>query len=461
MKFWQKAYFITLVLFLVAFDMLGYILLEQSFSLNEVYAIRTAQTEQSIIKQSVYERIIQLSEFFTELNPDNLKGMIAPYANYYAGQEAYITLYQSGNSVFSNVPDLIAIAAQSEEAQIVESQEGLFCVVGNALPPQLEGLQLVYVKDANPLLSFKKEMTRRFILISVIISLVLSIILMILLIRLTQPFRKLNTAAVSISQGDYSNRAPVFGKDEVGEFANSFNIMADRVQEHIQTLSQMSESRERFISNLAHEIRTPITAISGYAELLKIGNINNAEREKSIDYIFTQSQRIKDMSIKISDLAHLSHGYIEKKPIDFTSIFMNAQATCKKQLENKHITLNTNLTAISIMGDAVLIESLIQNLLENAIKYSSDYGEIDIRAYSENNKAIIIVTDYGKGMEESEIVKVIEPFYRIDQSRSREDGGVGLGLALCVRICEVHNARLEINSAPMAGTQIKIYFTTP
>jgi hypothetical protein len=104
MKFWQKVFFITLVLFLIAFDALGYIMLERSFSLNEEYAIRAAQTEQAIVRQSVCERVIQLSEYYTELNPDNLKGMITPYANYYAGQETYIELFQNGEIVFSNSP---------------------------------------------------------------------------------------------------------------------------------------------------------------------------------------------------------------------------------------------------------------------------------------------------------------------------------------------------------------------
>ena len=461
MKFWQKAYFITLVLFLIAFDALGYILLERSFSLNEEYAIRAAQTEQNIIRQSVFERIRQLSEYFTELNPDNLKGMLTPYANYYAGQETYIALFQNGEIVFSNSPGFVSIASQGEEAQMIESPEGLFCVVGNDLPSPLNDLRLVYVKDSTPLLNFKNNMTHGFILISVVISAVLSILLLLMLVRLTRPFRELNAAALSIAQGDFGNRAPTLGKDEIGEFSNSFNMMADKVQEHIQTLSLMSESREQFINNLAHEMRTPITAILGYAELIKIGNLTEEEREKSVDYIIRQSQRIQNMSTKLADLARISHGNIEKKSIDLAGIVLDAQKTCQSQLDDKRITLNMDINAVDITGDRELMESLIQNLLENAAKYSIDGGKIDIRIYSENGETIISVTDYGKGMEESEISKITEPFYRVDKSRSRTDGGIGLGLALCSRICELHNARLEIKSAPMAGTEIKIHFTTP
>jgi signal transduction histidine kinase len=221
----------------------------------------------------------------------------------------------------------------------------------------------------------------------------------------------------------------------------------------------MSENRERFINDLAHEIRTPITAISGYAELLKIGNINAEECEKSIDYIIGQSQRMKNMASKLSDLARMSQGNIEKKPLDIANLVSNATATCRAQLVGKHIALRKDINDVNITGDAELIESLLQNLIENAAKYSEDGGRIDIQAYSENGESLIVIADCGKGMEESEIPKITEPFYRVDKSRSRAEGGVGLGLALCARICEIHNARLEIKTKPGAGTKIILRFT--
>jgi signal transduction histidine kinase len=461
MKFWQKAFFLTLVLFLLAFDALGYILVERSFALNREYTLQAAQTEYEIIGQSVYERVMQSSALYTELNPENLKNMIMPYANYYAGQGVYLALYQNKTVVYNNSPLLSPSDVQGEEARMYETESGLFCVIGNELSTPIENLRFVYVKNANLLLNFKSDMTRGFVVISVVIGLILSIVLLFLLVRLTRPFRRLGAAAVSIAQGDYSDRVDVRGNDEVGQFARSFNLMAAKVQEHIDTLTQTSESKERFINNLAHEMRTPITAISGYAEMLKIGNINAREREKSIDYIINQSRRMQSMVYKLTDLALMSCGHIEKKPIDIASVIANAQATCKAQIEGKQITLNEDIAEISIAGDAELLESLLQNLIENAVKYSEDGGWIDILTYSENGESVIAVSDCGRGMEESEISKITEPFYRVDKSRSRTDGGVGLGLALCARICEAHDARLTISSKIGVGTEIKICFTTP
>jgi signal transduction histidine kinase len=460
MKFWQKTFFLVLLLFLIAFDALGYMLLERGFSLNREYAAQTARIEEKIIERSVYERITQLSALYTELNPANLKNAIAPYENYYAGQGAYLALYQNEIEVSNNNPVFSPSVMYGSEARIQETEGYLFCVVGNELPAPLESLRLVYMKDASSLSRLKNDMIRGFILISVMISLILSGALLFLLVRLTRPFRELNAAALSIAQGDYGDRAPARGNDEVGQFARSFNLMASKVQEHIDTLSRMSENKERFIHDLAHEIRTPITAISGYAELLKIGNITAEERAKSIDYIIGQSRRMKNMADKLSDLSQMSRGNIEKKPLDIASLVANAAATCQARLAEKHIALREDINDVNITGDGELIESLLQNLIENAAKYSEDGGRIDIQVYSENGEALIVVADRGKGMAESEIPKVTEPFYRVDKSRSRAEGGVGLGLALCARICEIHNARLEIKTRPGVGTKIISRFTT-
>jgi len=129
-------------------------------------------------------------------------------------------------------------------------------------------------------------------------------------------------------------------------------------------------------------------------------------------------------------------------------------------MASKHITINRDISDVNIIGDDILLESLIQNLIENATKYSDYGGEISIKAYTENGDSVVVISDCGKGIEASKIAKITEPFYRVEKSRSRADGGAGLGLALCSRICEIHNARLIIESKPGAGTKISVYFTT-
>ena len=460
MKFWQKAFFVTLVLFLVAINIIGYFLLERSYALNKEYAIQAAQTEFQIIERSVFERIHHLSAQYAELNQHNLRGMILPYADFYLGQGAYLAMFQDGIEIFNSNPYFSPDATRGKTAFANNESGLLFCVVGNELESPLNNLRLVYMRDISSLSEYRNDMVDIFIRICVGVSLVLAVVLLIMLLHLTQPFRKLGTVTRSIAQGDYDNRAPMRGRDEVGEFARSFNLMAERIQEHVDTLTEMSENRERFINDLSHEIKTPITAIMGYAELLGIGNISVEERDKSIDYIINQSLRIQGMTSKLADLACLSHGNIDKKPVDIAVIIENAQTSCNAQLERKQLTLNKDIRAVDVIGDAALLESLFQNLIENAAKYSENGGGIDIMAYSECGESVITVSDSGKGIEENNLSKITEPFFRVDKSRSREDGGVGLGLALCARICEIHGAQLTIESRFGEGTKITISFTT-
>ena len=460
MKFWQKAFFLTLALFLIAFNILGYTLLQSSFLQHKEYMLRAAQAEHQIIEESIFERILQLSPQYTELNQYNLRGIVAPYANYYSGQSAYLALFLDGEEVFNSNPLFTPSAAHGIVVFFYEESNHLTSVVGNELQQPLDNIRLVYMKDTSSLLDYRTNMIRVFIMVSVAIGLILAVVLLFMLLRLTSPLRRLNEVALSIAEGDYDKRAPVRGNDEVGQFAKSFNLMADKVHNHVDELTQMSESKELFINNLAHEIRTPITTIMGYTELLKIGNISAEEHTKAIDFITAQSRRIQEMSAKLSDLAHMSHGNVEMAPVDIAYVVESALASCNDKMASKHITINRDISDVNIIGDDILLESLIQNLIENATKYSDYGGEISIKAYTENGDSVVVISDCGKGIEASKIAKITEPFYRVEKSRSRADGGAGLGLALCSRICEIHNARLIIESKPGAGTKISVYFTT-
>jgi len=460
MKFWQKSFFWILLLFLVAFDVMGYFLVERSFDLNQEYALSAAETEQHIIAESVFEKIEYLSDQYEELNESNLRDMIVPYAGYYANQGVTLALYQGETEVFSNNPKFQPNAEPGTDKRAAfQTLDGrYYCVIEENMSSPLSDLHLVYMKDAQSLKDFKSGIANVFVTVSIIVSLILSAVLLILLINLTRPFRRLSEMASEITAGNYDKRVAVRGKDEISAFAGSFNTMADRVEEHIGALSRMNESKEQFINNLAHEMRTPVTAILGYAELLKIGNIEKAEQTKSLDYIIGQSRRVKDMVYKLMDLAYMSTANIEHIRLDMKALAANAIATCTAPPREKNVRITTDIDPVDICGDAALIETLMQNLIENAIKASPEKGCVAVKVYDDQGERILAITDNGVGMEPSEISKVTEPFYRVDPARTRADGGVGLGLALCARICELHEARIEISSKPGCGTTVRVGF---
>lgn len=466
MKFWQKSFFCVIALFLLGFDVAGYLLAGRSYALNEEYAVASAQKERQVIEKSLYDSISLSEKNFTELNPANLTQIIAPYADFYVSQGTYFILYQNDTQFFCNLPekyDEDRFSINGEQLlQFKEIDGNLYCFIVSYLSSPYDALQYVYVKDMRPLTLFKAEIIRMFMIISVSVTLALAVIMLFLLIGLTRPLERLNTAAAEISKGNYGKRAVVASRDEVGDFARSFNLMADNIEVHIAELSRMTESKQTFIDNLAHEIRTPVTAILGYGELLKYANCSEAEKETAINHIIAQGKRIQNMAGKLMDLAYMSKENIEMLPIKLQDVFTDVKDALASSLLEGDITLRDESQPADIVGDAELIRSLFINLLDNAIKASTPGSIIEILTGRDGGGNVYAeIADHGKGMEHLEMDKVTEPFYRVDKSRSRNRGGAGLGLALCARICEIHGASLNITSEAGIGTTVRILFTTP
>lgn len=464
MKFWQKSFFCIIAVFLLGFDVMGYILAERSYALNRDYALASAEMEQQVIQKSVFESISLSENSFSELNPEDLKLIISPYADFYRDQGIYFQLFQDNALVFNNLPvaysEKFMLLPGERHTGIKEVDRKLYCFIATYLDDPYTNLQFVYIRDMQSLSQFKAQIIQTYTTISISVSLILAVVMLFLLIGLTRPFRRLNAVAAEISMGHYDKRVAIRSHDEVGDFAKSFNLMADHIQAHIAELSSMTENKQRFIDNLSHEIRTPLTAILGYGELLKYANCSEAEKETAIDHIISQSRRIQNMVYKLMDLAYMGSENIEMRSVTLTDLLPDVEVALSSRIQEKHINMRMMVQPITICGDTELLESLLINLLDNAIKASNEGGTIEIRTYPEAGGASIEIIDYGKGMDETEISKVTEPFYRIDKSRSRNEGGAGLGLTLCAQICEIHHASLCISSEIGKGTAVKISFTT-
>lgn len=463
MKFWQKAFFCIIAVFLIGFDVMGYTLAKSSYELNKDYAIVYAQKEHEVIKNSLFKSISLSLNNFKELNKENLAITITPYVEFYKEQGIFFQLYQNDILIYNNVPanfDDSFVSPKVNNVEIKEIDEKLYCFIASDSNDQSMDLKYVYVKDMQSLLHYKEQIIKTFTTISTIVSSVLAVIMLVLLIGLTKPLRRLNAVATEISKGHYNKRVDVKSRDEIGDFAKSFNLMADHIEEHIAALSNMTDSKQNFIDNFAHEIRTPTTAIIGYGELLKYANCAEEEKEIAVNHIISQGKRIQNISLKLLDLAYMENENIEIVPLNLEKIIIDVKNSLIPILQSKNIDIIVKSQPLIINGDVELIKSLLINLLENAINASSPESTIEINMREYENGSLVEIVDHGKGMESSEISKIAEPFYRVDKSRSRNGGGAGLGMSLCVRICEIHNAELDISSETGKGTKIKLLFTT-
>lgn len=316
--------------------------------------------------------------------------------------------------------------------------------------------QILHYRDVSFVYESKWELLFQSLAMSLFLSLLLAAVLLIILKKILVPFYHLRDAANVIAEGNYGKRVENPGTDEVGELSRCFNQMADRVEGHIHTLAEMNEKQRQLIGSLAHELKTPMTGIQGYAELLQRVKLSPERQADALHYIEEECMRLSRLSGKMLQLTELSGEVtIEKKSCSIASLFSQAKEITRFRLKEKQMWLEIELEEdLEIKCDKDLLLCFITNLIDNACK-ASPVGSC-IRLVG--NASGIFVEDSGTGIPEEEIRHITEPFYMVDKSHSRKEGGAGLGLALCQQIARLHEGRLEIRSMPGEGACIGVRF---
>ena len=325
---------------------------------------------------------------------------------------------------------------------------------------------LTYAKDISDL---DEEFRALFILffgVSVVASTLLAVVLYFLLRRLNTPLEKLRIATEGLADGDFTARADEAGDDEFSALAKDFNHMADQLNMHMQELQRTADEKQRMLDDLAHEMRTPLTSIHGYAEYIGGAKISEEEKIDAAQYIMSESMRLKNISETLLDTAFVRENKIMPVTLSAKDMILRT----KEHLGERALAHNIQLKVsgeqdFDIFGDEVLIELLLSNLAENAIKACRKVADrsriVELGAVRQGDDCVLFVRDNGIGMTEDQVAHITEPFYRTDRSRSRGEGGTGLGLSLCARIAEAHHAILKFQSVPDKGTTVFVTFTTP
>lgn len=272
---------------------------------------------------------------------------------------------------------------------------------------------------------------------------------------LTRPLKQLSTTAREIAGGKLSSRAKADTEDEIGLLGREFNIMADRLEEKICELNAEMENQERFIGSFSHELKTPMTSIIGYADLMRNGMLDGTEQAEAAKYIFSEGKRLENLSMKLLDIMtvkNISPSFVMASPAMILGRFAEDMAPFYKE---KNITLQWNTEEGECRMEPDLFYSLVLNLVDNAAKaVSGREGRIvivqDMRSYG----CRIFVKDNGRGIPPEALGHLTEAFYRVDKSRSRSMGGAGLGLALCSEIARAHGGYLRFKSRKGTGTVV-------
>lgn len=273
---------------------------------------------------------------------------------------------------------------------------------------------------------------------------------------LTRRLGWLSAAVRRIASGELSSRAAFRSSDEVGALAADFDVMAERLERSYGELSDAMERQEEFIGSFAHEMKTPMTSIIGYADMLRSQELAPDERREAAGYIFSEGKRLENLSFKLLDLLLLRRGEVTLSPCSPRKIITDVVHTLQPIMKKQDIVLQCRCEQGSCMMDADLIKSLLMNLIDNARKAFDAGGNIFIISEMTADGCTVNIIDNGRGIPQESIEKLTEAFYRVDKSRSRTQGGVGLGLALCAEIAHRHGGTIGFKSTVGKGTRVTV-----
>jgi two-component system phosphate regulon sensor histidine kinase PhoR len=298
------------------------------------------------------------------------------------------------------------------------------------------------------------------VLLHIFLFLCLAIVWYKALKRKVIPIEELSAAMDNFSFV-YSEEFPRFefeGREEIANLARSFNQMRHKVLETVSDIKSMSKYKQEFMTNVTHELKTPLTSILGYIETLESGAIDDPEHNKNfLEAIKRNVQRLSDLVGDILNLSKIESRQSVKKKINLLDVF---QLVAKDYdlYNKKNVSIVISYKNIRMYADADEIYSAFSNYIANALKFSPE-GDIRITFSNKDNQIYFSVRDSGPGIDEEHIPRIFERFYRIDRGRSRKDGGTGLGLAIVKNVVEKYGGKVGVTS--FVGKGSDFYFNLP
>ena len=313
---------------------------------------------------------------------------------------------------------------------------------------------LVSFSDITQVIQDNNILRRRYFYMYLIIMIGGAVFSLLFSIHISRPVSRLTKASEKIAQGDYSARITKISHDELGKLSETYNTMAETIQEKIDDLELSVRRKEDFISAFAHETKTPMTGIIGYADLIYQGRLNEADTREAAGVIVSEGMRLQALSLKLLDIMTLDKENIRMEEINTTEMSQDLINSVRIRLEEKGSALECSLSDDYIYVDYDLFKTVLVNLIDNSAKANAD--KITIRGFRKDNSYLIEVADNGIGIPPSDLNRVKDAFYMVDKARSRKEHGAGLGLALADRIIRLHGGEMDIESTPGEGTTVRL-----
>lgn len=300
-------------------------------------------------------------------------------------------------------------------------------------------------KDSENIFQILKNTASLVMVLSVFIVLLCGALSHFLTKRLLLPIEKLASNLDGVNQDNIY--------EEITPFIQTIK------EQHINILNN-AKMRQEFTANVSHELKTPLTAISGYAELIGSGMADERDTKRFANEIHVSSDRLLTLINDIIKLSELDDADLEFdfEQVDLYQLAQGCLDMMDVQAAKQDVTLKLSGEPCTVVANRNLMDELLYNLCSNAVRYNNRCGSVTVTVAPENGRVMLSVKDTGIGISREHQERVFERFYRVDKSRSKQSGGTGLGLAIVKHIVAQHNAEMILESEPGKGTEIKILF---
>ncbi|PMB05059.1 hypothetical protein CEN49_19190 [Fischerella thermalis CCMEE 5273] len=307
---------------------------------------------------------------------------------------------------------------------------------------------LVVFRPVNRLM----DMFMYYLTTSFFISLAIgSVLIMIGTHFVIKPLKKLSHAASQVARGNLDTRVKKRGKDEIGQLAKRFNKM-------VSTIANTEKMREEFVSNVSHEIQTPLTSVKGFVKAMLDDVIPIRDQKKYLTLVYEETERLSRLSDQLLSLASLEAAQHPYYPEVYRLDKQLRQVVIKTEplWKRKKLDFILCMDTVQIFGDRHLLEQVWINLLTNAIKYSPCGNKVEIKVSTTHQQTEVTVRDYGPGISAKDQERIFERFFKVDRTRNQQAPGTGLGLAITYKIVQLHGGSIRVESNLGQGTLMEV-----
>ncbi|MBX7317011.1 HAMP domain-containing histidine kinase [Clostridium chauvoei] len=466
MKLKNKLFINFGILFFLTLNILGCFLIKSTFNTSIKKAIDESFREYAVIYSNIksgenLNNLFLTTEEIISIKSENYLSIIQnPSINLEFRTKDNNIIYSSNSSKFNLPNELFSFDNKKANYIISNLNNTSNLIISKEISFNNQDFSFTYINNIDSLYTTQNNNIIILLELNFLFILVFLFIIYLISFDITKPLSILSDNIDEIIRGNFNKKLSYSSNiEELNTISTNFNIMSEEIKNKIILLSRENLSKQRFINNLTHEIKTPLTSIIGYSSLMVNKKINDIDLiHKSFETIYNDGKRIESLTTNLIKLITLDKINLDIEDVSIISVLEDIKNTIKIKLIENNINLSIHGFDFVLKTDRYLLTTLLSNFIDNSIKALSNNSVLEKNIIIVLNKNSLVIKDSGIGIPKEDLDKIFEPFYMVNKSRVHSIGGFGLGLTICLKIIEILDIKFYISSTPNKGTTIKLHF---